>query len=487
MNAIILCAGLGTRLLPITLNTPKPLLQIKGKSILENTINILHNANISDIVVVCGYKHHLFTPLSKRLRFKKVVFPHFASKNSAASLKCAISHIKKGTLIINGDLFFTRDFTQELNFGVSSFLGQEIANGAFWGYITDENCKLLDIDINANSGFGDGVAFLDNEADLAILKDCLMQVDDSSYWENLVLKALDRVNFYAFKAHSQFYTEIDSIKDALDSTLLTPQEVAMQISTDGNIERLKGITNINYKITYEGKSQVLRLPRKNIDNVIDREAEQNILKLIAPLKITCDSVFYGSDIKISAFLDDFVNAEFSDINDDFLFLCVEKMRILHNIKFDSTLKIPKIYLLDEIKKYENLAKITLTTQKEHKYLLDIARFHDNGEFVLCHRDLQLPNIMIDKHINAIKFIDFEYAGFSCVAWELGNFAAELALDKNQIKFLSQTYANISELEILQGMLLSNYIWCLWGFIYGRIDLARDYLARFNENLKELCE
>lgn len=188
-------------------------------------------------------------------------------------------------------------------------------------------------------------------------------------------------------------------------------------------------------------------------------------------------------------MQDFRNADFSDINDDFLRLCVTKMKVLHSIKFNATLNIPKISLLDEIAKYENLAFINITTKKEHKYLLDIARkFDKTAESVLCHRDLQLPNIMILKTniIKDIKFIDFEYAGFSCVAWELGNFSAELNLTKRQISFIAKCYGNISTLEILQGQLLSNYIWCLWGFIYERIDLARDYLARFNDNLKELC-
>ena len=40
-KAIILSAGFGKRLNPLTLSTPKPLLEIKDKTLLENTINIL--------------------------------------------------------------------------------------------------------------------------------------------------------------------------------------------------------------------------------------------------------------------------------------------------------------------------------------------------------------------------------------------------------------------------------------------------------------
>ena len=40
-TAIILCAGFGKRLMPLTEKTPKPLLKINGISLLENTINLI--------------------------------------------------------------------------------------------------------------------------------------------------------------------------------------------------------------------------------------------------------------------------------------------------------------------------------------------------------------------------------------------------------------------------------------------------------------
>ena len=213
------------------------------------------------------------------------------------------------------------------------------------------------------------------------------------------------------------------------------------------------------------------------------------------------------------FLSEFRSAEFSDINDKFLREVVAQIKKLHAIKYDKNLNIPRITMQSEIQKYENLCKIPLTTPKEHKILLDIAREMDKSEFVLCHRDLQLPNIMIkdgnsslaqpsreleknnsanartilQKHQRdtALKFVDFEYAGFSPVAWELGNFSAELLLDKSQVQNLAQIYGDISEIEIIKGQLLSNYIWALWSCICNRIDLGRDYLARFDKNLKDL--
>ncbi|MCK4521040.1 MAG: nucleotidyltransferase family protein [Nanoarchaeota archaeon] len=55
-KAIILAGGLGERLRPLTLETPKPLLLIKGKPILDWTIENLKKYGITDIVLLIGYK-----------------------------------------------------------------------------------------------------------------------------------------------------------------------------------------------------------------------------------------------------------------------------------------------------------------------------------------------------------------------------------------------------------------------------------------------
>jgi NDP-sugar pyrophosphorylase family protein len=56
MRAIILAGGLGTRLRPLTDKTPKPLLPIKGKPIIEHAINNFKKHGIKDIILSVGFK-----------------------------------------------------------------------------------------------------------------------------------------------------------------------------------------------------------------------------------------------------------------------------------------------------------------------------------------------------------------------------------------------------------------------------------------------
>ncbi|MHA1543416.1 MAG: phosphocholine cytidylyltransferase family protein [Candidatus Hodarchaeales archaeon] len=58
MRALILAAGRGERLLPLTKNYPKPLTPILGKPLLEHIVETLKDAMVKDIVIVTGYLNH---------------------------------------------------------------------------------------------------------------------------------------------------------------------------------------------------------------------------------------------------------------------------------------------------------------------------------------------------------------------------------------------------------------------------------------------
>ena len=54
-RAIIMAAGKGTRMKPITNKVPKPLVKVNGKAMIEGVIEKLHEQGIQEIYVVVGY------------------------------------------------------------------------------------------------------------------------------------------------------------------------------------------------------------------------------------------------------------------------------------------------------------------------------------------------------------------------------------------------------------------------------------------------
>jgi len=104
MEALVLAAGRGTRLAPLTDDRPKCLLDFGGKSLLQGQVDVLSHCGVTDVTVVTGYRSEQV----ERLGYRTIFNPEFATCNMVRSLFCAWPFLS-GTsdLIISyGDLVF---------------------------------------------------------------------------------------------------------------------------------------------------------------------------------------------------------------------------------------------------------------------------------------------------------------------------------------------------------------------------------------------
>ena len=110
MNAIILAAGKGERLRPLTDNRPKCLVKLFGKSILEWQIESFQNLGITDITVVTGYLSDLINfPSVKIIKNNK-----FNTTNMLETLFCAETSFTNSTIISYGDIIFESSILKKL-------------------------------------------------------------------------------------------------------------------------------------------------------------------------------------------------------------------------------------------------------------------------------------------------------------------------------------------------------------------------------------
>ena len=103
MKAIILAAGMGTRLGKYTKNLPKGMLPFNGKSLIEWQLGILRSAGIDDIIILTGYKH-------KTIAYPDVKYYHndlFASTNMIETLLCARNELDDDLLVAYSDIIYT--------------------------------------------------------------------------------------------------------------------------------------------------------------------------------------------------------------------------------------------------------------------------------------------------------------------------------------------------------------------------------------------
>ena len=109
MKAVILAAGLGSRLRPITNEVPKCMVPVNGIRIIDKQIDNLVKAGIKDIYVLSGYKADVLNShLKDRYPFVTIVDnPRYAETNNMYSLFLAEKYVKgEEFLLMNADVYF---------------------------------------------------------------------------------------------------------------------------------------------------------------------------------------------------------------------------------------------------------------------------------------------------------------------------------------------------------------------------------------------
>ncbi len=110
MKVIIIAAGLGMRLSPLTDNEPKCLLPIGGKTILQRQLETLKECGIDDIVIVRGYKKEMITYPNARYYYND----NYRNNNVLASLFYAEDEMERGFVVSYSDILYGREIVEKL-------------------------------------------------------------------------------------------------------------------------------------------------------------------------------------------------------------------------------------------------------------------------------------------------------------------------------------------------------------------------------------
>ena len=98
-----MAAGKGERMHPVTLQTPKPLVQVNGVRMIDTVIRALHQNGVTEIYVVVGWLKEQFLPMEREYPGLKLIEnPWFETCNNISSLYAARDHIGDA-IILDGD------------------------------------------------------------------------------------------------------------------------------------------------------------------------------------------------------------------------------------------------------------------------------------------------------------------------------------------------------------------------------------------------
>lgn len=118
-NAILLVAGKGERLKPLTEKSPKPLTQVNGIPILQNTLKNLASVGVKRAFLITGHLNEKLISFAKKnsygLEIIEIHSPEFANTNNMFSLWRAKEILQKGCLLLEGDVFFELEVLHSLS------------------------------------------------------------------------------------------------------------------------------------------------------------------------------------------------------------------------------------------------------------------------------------------------------------------------------------------------------------------------------------
>lgn len=173
MNAIILAAGLGSRLKPLTKEVPKPLVKVNGLSLIERQIYLLKEAGICEIIIVIGYMSDKFKFLEKKYNVKLIYNNKYKEYNNIYSLYLAQDYLNN-TYILEGDVYLTKNlFIENLKHSTYFAVKKEMYENE-WVLKYDNKKRLEEIYIGYEKGayVMSGISYW-NIDDTKVIKDKL--------------------------------------------------------------------------------------------------------------------------------------------------------------------------------------------------------------------------------------------------------------------------------------------------------------------------
>lgn len=221
-NAIILAAGFGSRLRPLTLTTHKAQTKVNGVPMIERQIEFLRERGVEEIIVVTGYLHETFNYLVENYNVKLIHNDKFAEYNNIYSMYVAMNYLGD-SFVINSDTYFHNNFIpREINRSTYFSLYREGDCNEEWVPEYDlQTEKINHVNIVKNDRI-DGVIlgnisyWTKDDADILKekMEDAIKNRDFKVlHWDQIPIENLNLIDVYVQEVHEHDMFEIDTLEE----------------------------------------------------------------------------------------------------------------------------------------------------------------------------------------------------------------------------------------------------------------------------------
>lgn len=220
-RAILMAAGLGSRMRPLTDTCPKPLIEVDGKPMIETVIEGLKARGIEDITIVTGYLADCFKVLlDKYPTIKLITNPDYQTINNISSIYYAREALRGADCFIcEADLYVSDKDMFKATLDESCYFGKFVeGHSDDWVFEQDDNGYITRVGkIGDNVYNMCGVAyFKENEANIiadAIEKQYGVPGYENMFWDDVVNNNLDKLRLKVHPIKDEQIVEIDTVEE----------------------------------------------------------------------------------------------------------------------------------------------------------------------------------------------------------------------------------------------------------------------------------
>ena len=485
-GAVIMAAGLSSRFAPISYERPKGTLKVRGEILVERQIRQLHEAGITNIALVVGYKKEYFFYLADKYGVDIIVNREYSTRNNNGSLWLVKDRLDNTYVCSSDDYFTTNPFEPYV---YKAYYSANYVEGP-----TDEWCIKTgpgDRITGATVGGADAWVMLGHvyfdRVFSAKFREILEQVYHlpetvSKLWESIYLDHIKSFDMVIRRYPDGIIHEFDSVDELRTFDPLFMENVDSEVF-DHIVDTLgcakseihdfyplkQGITNLSCHFAVGEEQYVYRHPGIGTDKIVDRSAELEALNLARDLGI--DRTFITGDPakgwKISRFIPDSRNLDASRPAE--LEQAMRMDRELH----DSGRTLSRSFdFVGEGVKYEQILKgygpIDVPRYFELRgKVMRLKELADADGFPQApsHNDFFPLNFLVDP-AGHLDLIDWEYAGMSDVASDFGTMVvcAQLSIaqgDRALEFYFGRTPTERERRHFWSYVVFAGWCWYVW--------------------------
>lgn len=229
--AVIMAAGLGTRLRPVTYETPKPLIKVNGKMIIETILDGLYSQGVSEIYLVRGYMAEKFDVLLDKYPKLHMLNNLIYDKGNNILSACLAGSLISNCFVMPADIWINNPEIFHAEQIHSNVLGYSVKQTDDWCIETNREGKIIRLAPGGMNCYKDTGIFYWNSNDGEKLSRYLKEIcSDSANWDRYWSSV-------PFKSHSHLFDSY--IRECKKDDVIEIDTLDELIQLDSSYERYK--------------------------------------------------------------------------------------------------------------------------------------------------------------------------------------------------------------------------------------------------------